>query len=563
MSSIFDNLNNASAEFENFSRDKLTGHNIKTVAYEETDERLAKKEKLNNIRDSFSQFAEKAKLDPKTPIFNGLTVESSYDTSGKDKTHYTRSDIIRIIGNAKQKYIETTTESLLMNTISSVIFEACPIDEDLKKRDDIKQYFYGITTEMYNDMKSIDDTFKPVSFIEDIRELANKLVTAEASIRFDYTNLDEKLSFEKGMIDGWVDAQLKDAILRNEYFDKMYQTESAQILIEHEDAIQAIKDKVTEDLNDYKNSVNKLNGITDAVKPASDEVKDATGEDKEDPEETETSDDGNTDSTSTGDDNNNANPEEGKDDNASGDDNQQQEEKPDDDKPNTDNNAEEGEDLIGTGSNIKKDVKNNGVAADSKLAPSSQKVAEEIEDAAAFANNYTHTFNTGDEKFEEIRLKLYQRLSRAAAAKDADALNAVKNDASIAAKSIQTISDNNNEKYADMAHKFEELVKTAEFEVGKAITITENAVKNGRTVLESFVVAIGKRYFKKIADEEKLNVRTEATKIIENIPGEKVLTEALVYTTALESFNTLRIMDLRKPKVLAEFKKFMNDIKNK
>jgi hypothetical protein len=140
------------------------------------------------------------------------------------------------------------------------------------------------------------------------------------------------------------------------------------------------------------------------------------------------------------------------------------------------------------------------------------------------------------------------------AANNVDELSALGAVVKTASSRLKTINESNDKKYSASSSKMDLLHKEIQFELGKMINNIRTTAKESRTIFESLIIGIGNRYLSKMTNES-------GNQEVEGLPKEFIINEALTYITALETFHTLRILDVKDLKENRKFRDFVNAIK--
>lgn len=450
------------------------------------------------------------------PVLPGMKTPSTI--RNEEVRFATKEAIESYTMEAKSAFTEALTDKLFVEKIASVVVESCPIDDEIKGRHDIKKFIFEMSLDMYKDLKKIKD-FKKASmenkfpsFVGELYELCNDTAAAEAEIRFNQKSVFESCGLEIQKVNDFIGHELENVCVLTESSQDYFNSVSSYIMVENEDVVQTIKDKVTGELDNYKESAKKIAEIKSAVS------------DSEKPDEPVADSEPTTPDTGSEE----TPPAEG-------------EEKPEEDA------VPEGEDKPAEGD---AEPKPEGEEKPDEAAPAtSEAVTAELDDAASFAESKSHTFNTGDEKFEMLRTKYAAQVIDAVNRGDLEKLNELKNTTAAAVTRLQAISDAAGGKYSNSVKKLQELSGSVAFELNKKIEKTSQDTRENYSVLESFILKIGQRHYKSISLEGGN---------ISDLPKELIVNESLVYYTALEAFNTLKLMDLNEPKEYKAFEDFMH-----
>lgn len=418
---------------------------------------------------------------------------------------------------SKSVFTDALTDKLFVDKLNVVILEACPIDSGIKGREDIQNYVFEMAHSMFKDIKKGKDFSKVVSenklpsFVCELYTLAYECAVSEAEGRFHQKKVFENCGLSVESVSAYIGAELENISIVEECTFDYFNDMADVILYENEDVMSSIKSKVTAEIENYKAAAKKVDDIKKAVSTAQ------AGTDTAAAPETA--------------------PAEGETPPAA----QAPAAAPE--TPPADGAAAPAE-----GETPPAEPNTEPTNDETPASAVSETVAAEIDDAASFAESNSHTFNTGDEKFDALRAKYAAEMVDAANRNDLTKLNELKANIAATTSRLQSISDGSNGKYAALAKKFTDLSSNVQFELNKKIESTTKTARENRSIFENFVLSIGTRYLNQIAVEGKG---------IADIPADKVIDEAVIYYTALEAFNTLKIMDLRNKVEFEAFSGFL------
>jgi hypothetical protein len=490
------------------------------------------------------------------------------------------------IYRARIAFEDELADRLFMSAVGTIILEACPIDNDIKQKEEIRTYVTEMAYDIFRNTKSyaIAQEQALPNFLREIFEEAIDCARVEGTIRFDPERISSECGFNAEKLRTFVDNELQNITLLDDKLNSHFPQYAAMVITENEDVIAHIKEKVTGELNSYKKAAEKLASakqeITDKVDEGDPLNKDDTGDNPggddddgagkdnaatgggENPENkgtdaegpgTETKAAEGSEEGSSG----------GESDDSSGDDGSTGEgetepEKTGSGETGTDGNAGEnssGEE--GEGSGKTKTEGENPGDSETVTTPPSLSITEEIEDAASFASANSHTFNTGDEKFGSIHKKISTQLIDAVNSGNVDSLVKLKSQAKSAADKLRSISDTSNKKYADTLDKLDNLSNNISFEINKMIQNKVTTTESTMSIFGKLILNIGTRFKEKIAAES--GISTEDA--VQYIPGDQVLNEVLIYQTTFESLNTLRLLDFSNKDTYNAFKQFLDTVK--
>jgi hypothetical protein len=177
-----------------------------------------------------------------------------------------------------------------------------------------------------------------------------------------------------------------------------------------------------------------------------------------------------------------------------------------------------------------------------------------IENASYMADRYGYTANMGEEKFNTLYKQFLAELDEAIKSGDVNRMEELQRTIKYTLTRVSGVSDVYDQKYQDMVHKLTELQETIAFEKNKTVKHRVSVSEDNRTILEQFILNIGKRYKTKLA-LEGLGV--------DSIPGKSVFNESYIYAATLETFNTLKLLNLTYEADFAFFNNFMKEVMNK
>jgi hypothetical protein len=533
------------------------------------------KPKETSVKYSDEQIAErKAALESNASALNdaGLLKKAAFESPFfpgtkrvPDKINITpdpvvaTSDVANYVSNSKHLFTERLTDSLFIGKINTMMTEASVLDDEFKSRADVQEVMYEIAMGIYNDIKSVKDMRAasesslpyPVGYLY---QLSLEAAEIEAAHRFEMGQIQLECGNNLDKIKIYLNGQVNTINLESSGIQDKFEDRANSVILESGDVISAIKDKVTGQLNKYKENVEKINEIKSAVTDADPDISGAkaNGAGGDDAGDT-----GGTDDASGASDN----PDSGTGDSAGGDtaasgpsggDTDTGESKPDEAGDTGDGSSDTGE----TGDADKQDDdsgKTEPAGDDKKTkSPLSEEDSSDIETAASFAETHSGTFNVGDEKFGDLYSRYCDKFKKAADAGNVDELTKLGAVVKTAAERIGTISESSNKKYTNMAGKLSKLSDEVQFEVNKKIQSLQTEARNQRTTLESLVLGVAMRY--------KNGLATESGDAYSDIPGENILREAVSYYVALETFNTLKILDLSNRKERDMYRKFVNSL---
>ena len=190
-----------------------------------------------------------------------------------------------------------------------------------------------------------------------------------------------------------------------------------------------------------------------------------------------------------------------------------------------------------------------------KLHKLSPEVTQELEDAVSFATNYSHTFNSGDEKFEKMRKRLSVELTTAMDNNDLNKMNEIKETISAMHSKLQEVNAVTHNKYKNMESKLEDMVKSTAFEIERRIENTTTEAAESRNMLEALILKVAKR---SVSKAETTNEGFE----FNEVTGKAAINEAIIYRTTMETFNTLKLYNPNDPEDFENVSESIHGIKH-
>ena len=437
------------------------------------------------------------------------------------------------------------------------------------------------------------------TFIQEIWECACECARVETDWRF---NPDRIMSFcgnDGNRLQEVLQNECANVNLQNSVLANQYNSLATILTIENEDVIAEIKNKVNSDINQYKENAQKINDAKASVKEnldSANKVEDGKpSADTSDPNAGGTNDNPDSNGNGSGDTNSTS-----PDANSSGDEGAAAANT--DTMPGqTDNNGEgnaDGGDTTSAQNDLDKLKNQAGAAAggegreqqtqttdggqtDSSQQPangantqpplmapdtggsgttnegddlggdaSSQAVntvqvdpetERAVEDATTFAMKNKHTFNTGDEKFSELRKKYAAEMTRAMSANNMEELQKVRDKISFTYDRFKQVNNASNNKYSSTLQKFGEINNSIKFEIGRRVSEQVQVAQESHNVLEALVLKIAKR--KMAANALKMESGDDPLSMQDKYTA---VQEAVMNDTILETFNTLKIIPSNK-----------------
>jgi len=494
-----------------------------------------------------------------------VTVENKFST---------RPEVEKYLRTAKYAFEEVLGDRLIMETISIIITEACPIPDEIRSKEPIKAYIAEMAYDIYSKLKPVcnfeSKDYKFPSFIQDLAEEAKEVASLEAAERFDYDTVTKECGLEIAKINTYVQEEVSLVSVQNDRLNTQFSAYAATIVLENLDIIEKIKNKVSGEIEKYKQTAQKIASAKEEIEsstkadPLNKDQGDANGEEQKteaDAGAGSGTEPGASADTSAGTEGTGGNPGEGKEELAgkkegdSGNAGETGEElkKEEGASTATDGTTEKQSDVE---SSTKPTTESDGTTDGGEQGVKTPlTIAEEIEDASSFAQANNHTFNTGSEKFEKIHEKISLQLVDAVSSGNLDEMATLQANSKSAADALRTISDSSNKKYSDTLQKMDDLTKNISFEINKAIQGKVTTTESARTIFDNLVLNIGTRY------KERFTMEGYTPEVaITKIPGEQVVQEATIYLTTLETFHTLRFLDFQNTSVRRMFREFIGKI---
>lgn len=594
MGSIFDGVSTTTAC--SYTKPKVTSnksnvepHTIKTLANE--DVRMKRAAALKKHNDTIDTLANKRKLANESTIFSGMKHEGGSIKVNTPNAFAGKPQLAAELNSAKNVFMENLTNALFINKINLINCEALDVAESLKSKDQFKALNYERCLSMFKDIRAYKDFDKVVAenkvpgFVCELWTLAREAAGVEADRRFDFNNTYKVTGYSEEKVHEYIQNEFDNLHITNESLSSFYESQTAMIIAENSDVIEEIKSKVTGELDNYKKTAQRIADIKKAVRDkidSADSVDGANGK----PDDSGESENKNGEENS---DNNDQNADGGESKDTNSDDNSTQNNDSSNEEKNTDTNSQSSEENIESSSSSeetsdgenktqpdtsaadntdpdKKDGDKGGESQESgegqlpenqeELQKISPKVTQEIEDAAAFAESWSHTFNTGDEKFESLRKRFSQEFTAALNDNDLDKVNEIRANVIATKNRLEQINNNSDNKYSETLKKFVDLDTNIKFEFGKRAGETAKVAEENKTVFESLVISIAKR--KKLSK----GVALEDTSFEFGYEDSTaIVTEAVINQTTLETFNTLKLIDSKNADDKASMQSFIKQIK--
>lgn len=509
-------------------------------------------------------YEENDKLQKSMPVMPGskkVGLESVHQTPGKSFT--TPDGLTKHAYKSARVFTESLTDALFVGKLAVINAEACAID-GYQKTDEVKKIMYEHCAGIFKAIRERKDIDKLVaenkvpSFVGELWELSRECAILEAKLRFDKDVVRENCGLDEEKINEYIQREANDLRIRTESVSDYFESVASQVILENEDVIDTIKGKIESEIDDYKKSAQKIASVKDAIRSELDEADKIPGTNGQKDEDSSKDDSGDSDTSNSGE--NTGGDENAQDDSSANDDKDDDKtpENSDGDGETDDSNKDEGngssenKDGDGEQSDENSESENNGdktstenegddpLENQQKLHKLSPEVTQELEDAVSFATNYSHTFNTGDEKFEKMRKRLSVELTSAMDNNDLNKMNEIKETVSAMHSKLQEVNAATHNKYKDMESKLEDMVKSTAFEIERRIENTTTEAAESRTMLEALILKVAKR---SVSKAETTNEGFE----FNEVTGKAAINEAIIYRTTMETFNTLKLYNPNDP----------------
>ncbi len=469
-------------------------------------------------------------------------------------------DILNQVNSARTLFSEKLSDALFVGKIVTFVTEAAPIEDSFKHRHDAQEAYFNCAMEMWKEVKTLKNVAEEAEknmfpyTINEIYSLCVEAAEIESAHRFNIQQIQFEMGNNIEKIHEFLQSQINTmSIESTPGLREQFEIQTNRLIAESEDIIDSIKTKVTSQLDKYKENVGKLNAVKSAMKQSDPDMSGAKAnggtDDSSGDISSDTSDDSGTKTDGdNGDTGSSTDTGSGEGDAGAGAKDASGE--PENTDANTDQSASTDNPPSDDGKT--KEGDSNPDAKTEENGSISEEDSSAINDAASFAEAHDGTFNLGDEKFGGLYSSYVDRFKKASAANDVDELAKLGSVVKTAAARIKTISEGSNKKYENMSQKLSGLSDEVQFEVSKRIKGMQQEAVSRRTVLEGLIIGVANRYYEKISLEGGT---------VEAIPGDSVLKEALSYYTTLETFNTLKLFDLARPKDRACIDEFLSELK--
>jgi len=484
---------------------------------------------VSNLRDEFITKTKNTTIEG--TILPGSTLDKKII---KSKDYLTSHEIKTLSYEAGVVFKNALKDRLVASKITDMVVEACPIDANLKEIPDMKQFIFEATMDIYKDLcefrkvnyENVHSKF--IDTVANIYQAADDIATFEADCRFHPNRIiNEAGGYIAENIKNYIKLQMENVSITHsaagEYFDgisKLYAEENTEV-------VEDIKGKVVEEINNYKEHQKEMEDIKNGIKaettPVEEQTPDTTSSDVPPEGENPVN---NTPPTEATGDTPTETPPEGT-----------------EETPPVEGEPTDGESKTSA-------EKEPTPAEESAKLKNGIKVA--IEGAQTFAENRSHTHNTGNEGYEKIFADLSNAFNNALNNNNVKVMAEVIEYVKQTTASITAVNEETNGKYATTLKKFTDLRDSIAAEISKINKSNIQKVRDNKTVLESMVVGISNRYLNKKGD-----VTTEG---VNTLPAKKIIVESMIYYTIMESFNTLKILNLEDAKEKDYLKKFLTYI---
>ncbi len=497
--------------------------------------------------------------------------------------------IAKFINKAEVLFEDTLTDRLITEVLTTIITESCPIEDGTMQQPAIKAYVAEMAYSMYTDMNKESNFMKLATegklpgFIRELYSVATECAQTESHLRFNIDRVKEECGLYTEKVNEFVSNEMANMTLLDDTVNHQFASFAAMIVAENADVIDHIKEKVTGELNRYKESATKIAEAKKTIEDAASKEQDplqsdpVTGAENPIEGEKDGSDSSNKQDQGSGSETERDKAEGGGKETGGAEGNKTEstsgtEAQPEQSTAPGDSGSEEksgstespvqgDESGAGekspepktTGEGDTTEAGNETKNTKEEVTSVSIPITEELEDASSFASANSHTFNTGDEKFIEIHRKLSLQLVDAINSGNLNELNEINATANAAIEKIKAIDE---KKYSSTIDKFETLSKSIAFELNKLIKDKVTTTESARSIFDNLVLNIGTRFANKLAMEGHTPENA-----IAYIPADQVINESLIYYTTLETFNTLRLYDFSNKKVHAAFESFLDTVK--
>lgn len=513
----------------------------------ETEASKIKAERLARQKNSSVIYEENRKLQNSMPVMPGyknIGVESV--SKMPERPTVTKEALIHHVNETQKVFMENLSHALFVGKIAVINVEACNISERSKSNDKIKQIIYEQCLSIFNsickekDFNKIAQENNIPSFVTELWDLSCEAANVDAKQRINYDVVREACGLDEEKINNYLQAEVNNLTIQNESLSEYFESTAAQIIYENDDIVESIKSKISKEIDDYKESAKKIANIKKAVEgdiKEADKIPGTNGQSDEKPENDDSSksdsDEGNSSDNINDNSEGDKNPpeESNSDDTASTDD--------DDDKTpeNGDTSTSDSDDgdaktSDGEGETSTENEGDDPLENQQKLQELSPEITQELEDATSFALNYSHTFNTGDEKFEKMRKRLSAELVTAMDNNDLNKMNEIKSTVVAMKNKLHEINATSENKYKDMESRLDDMINSTSFEINSRIEKTTVETESSRSMLESFIIKIAKR---------KISQTTNEGFEFDEITAPAIMSEAVIYRTTMETFNTLKM----------------------
>ncbi len=497
----------------------------------------------------------------------------------EERTKCTLEEFNRYIHESKVAFEKALTTSLFVGKVNVIIMESLNLDDSIKSLPHLEEKIYEMALESYKELDATKNFAKMAyeselpPMVEELYDVCARHARLDTETRF--KELGTKYEAFQGEIEdiqAAVQNEVDNLYLKDDFYAASFENDANTLIMQNEDVIDEIKSKVSGEIEAFKNGQDTMKDIKESMSKKREEIgaeldDNGNSETSTDPEKE--TDDENQDGEGGDDASNDDAGGDKKDDSSSGEtkdsnegedkkgeepsDGEGKEKSAPDASENSDGNPDKSaekeggekkeEDKPQKDDKTQEEDTNNGVTAE---LPSD--VAMEIDDAASFAESYSHTFNTGSEKFDDLYRKYSSQFAKASELNDIKKMHNIQAAASAAATRIDKINIMNGRKYDDTANKLKDLSSNVQFEINKVLEKSKMAAHESMSILEQLIVQIGKR-----------KVSTEGGDIsVLQRSGDKVFNEAVIDYTIFEAFNTLRLTDMRNANEREDFISSLN-----
>ncbi len=172
--------------------------------------------------------------------------------------------IAKYINKAEVLFEDTLTDRLITEVLSTIITESCPIEGSTMQQPAIKAYIAEMAYSMYTDINKESNFPKLASegklpgFMRELYSVATECAQTESYLRFNMDRVKEECGLNTEKINEFVANEMVNMTLLDDTMNHQFTSFAAMIIAENADVIDHIKEKVTGELNRYKESATKI-----------------------------------------------------------------------------------------------------------------------------------------------------------------------------------------------------------------------------------------------------------------------------------------------------------------